>query len=192
MTTIVAVRRDGVLSLAADTLCVHGDQSMSVNHYPNCQIIDINGSLLGITGSSSMRLAVEHYFANNPEQANFGSVQAIYEAWLHLHAALRSDYFLMGADDDDTSYESSGMDAMIANETGAYVASGYRSVYEILRYHAIGMGDQYALGAMHALYAQEALSAQDIALGGITAAAEFHVGTALPATVFTVRLAGAS
>jgi ATP-dependent protease HslVU (ClpYQ) peptidase subunit len=181
-----------VLAIAADTLSVQVQQAMNVNHCHNCKIIDVAGSFLGITGPSSAKLAIAHYFANNPSCADFGSTRSIFETWLLLHDALRSQYFLKGAFHGETSYESSRMDVIIANKTGAYIVSADRSVDEILRYHAIGKGDRYALGAMHALHADERLSAEEVALAGIAAAAEFQVGTALPALVYTIQLADRS
>lgn len=188
MSTIVVVKRDSAITMAADTRSVQGEQKTGAAHHPICKIIDVNGTLIGISGPSSAKLAVVHYFENNPEQARFGSVSEIFSTWLALHSALRSDYFLNSGVDDDTSYETSRMDVLVANETGAYVVTEHRSVDEVLRYHAIGMGDQYALGAMHALYENENLNEEQIARAAISAAAEFHTGTALPTTVCNVCL----
>lgn len=188
MGTLAVVKLGSSISMAADTGSVQCDQMTGAGHHTICKIIAFNGSLIGISGAACARLAVEHYLEHNPMLVHFGSVSEIYSTWLAMHSVLRSDYFLNTNADEDTSYETSRMDVLVANETGAYAATAHRSVYQVLQFHAVGQGDQYALGAMHALYGQEDLSAEQIAIAAINAAAEFHTGTAAPVTVRTVRI----
>jgi len=61
-------------------------------------------------------------------------------------------------------------------------------VFEYSRYWSVGSGREFALGAMHALYAR-LRTAEAIAKVGVDAGAEFDKNSALPFTMFTVKLA---
>lgn len=58
---------------------------------------------------------------------------------------------------------------------------------EYTKFWALGAGDEFALGAMHACY-DRLESVEEIAHAGIEAAAEFDNSTALPITLYTVKL----
>jgi ATP-dependent HslUV protease subunit HslV len=183
---IVALVRSDRVVIAADSCSVQGSEVLSADHHPTPKIIRIGSSLLGIVGASSARHAVAHYFSRSGSDPKLGSVADIYETWLELHAALRADYFLNASQDDGEYFESSQMDVLIANASGAYLVTAYRSVDVVARFHAIGTGEMYAMGALHALYLDPDLDPETIADRAIAAAAEFDAGTSVPSQVHTV------
>ena len=63
----------------------------------------------------------------------------------------------------------------------------YREVTEYNRFWSIGSGSSFALGALHAVY-ERLEDAEEIAQAGVAAAAEFDNRTALPLTLYSVRL----
>jgi ATP-dependent protease HslVU (ClpYQ) peptidase subunit len=80
------------------------------------------------------------------------------------------------------------MTVLIANKHGIFCAFSLREIYEYQRFWAIGSGEPYAIGAMHAVYAQEALSATDIAKVGVGAGCQFDIHSALPLTAYQVQI----
>jgi ATP-dependent protease HslVU (ClpYQ) peptidase subunit len=82
------------------------------------------------------------------------------------------------------------MTVMIANPSGIYAVYSMREVFEFERFWAIGSGRDFALGSMFATYAR-AKNAAAVAEAAVIAGAEFDTGTALPASLHTVRIKAA-
>jgi ATP-dependent HslUV protease subunit HslV len=188
MTTIVVVRKGGFGVIAADTLST-GDGKDSAEYIVNHQKVLRSGdSYLGISGPTSAKLAIKDCLANGSDR-DFSDVDAIFRSWLKLHAALKKNYFLNPNEDSEASFESSRLEAVIANPQGIFGVAAHRAVQEFTKFYAYGSGSMYALGAMHALYADPARSAEEIARAGVEAAAAFDLNTGLPMICYSVRLA---
>ena len=59
---------------------------------------------------------------------------------------------------------------------------------EYKRFTALGSGDEFALGAMTAVYDDDTKSAENIARIGVEVAAEFDDSTGLPLEYYSVKL----
>jgi ATP-dependent protease HslVU (ClpYQ) peptidase subunit len=102
-----------------------------------------------------------------------------------IHPILKDEYFLNSKDEDDDSYESSRVDALIVNRGGIFGLYSLREVDQYSRFWAIGSGAEFALGAMHVAY--ELLDdADSIARAGIEAGACFDSSSALPMTSYNL------
>jgi ATP-dependent protease HslVU (ClpYQ) peptidase subunit len=77
---------------------------------------------------------------------------------------------------------------LIANPFGIFALTEFRYVQEFSKFYAYGSGNEFALGAMFAVYEDESKTAEEIARLGITAGAEFDDGTGLPMNCYTVKL----
>ncbi len=189
MSTVTVVRKNGYAAIAADTQTTWGWEKETakylVNHH---KIIQIGESYLAITGSTAGKLVLHHYFNGLEQAPDFSNVNAIFAAWLQLHEALKETYFLRPNEDDDDSFESSRLNILIANAHGIFSVEARRSVQEFSRFYAEGSGDNYAMGAMYALYDDESKSAEEIARAGVEAAAEFNIATGLPVISHQVKL----
>jgi ATP-dependent HslUV protease, peptidase subunit HslV len=86
------------------------------------------------------------------DQISFNSVQQIFESYLKLHPILKEEYFINVTEGDRDTYESSQIDALIANPYGIFGMYSWREVYEYERFWAIGSGAEFALGSMYATY----------------------------------------
>jgi ATP-dependent HslUV protease, peptidase subunit HslV len=189
VSTIVVVRKNGSATIAADTLTTWEGSKDSAEYIVNHQKIFRSGdSYLAIAGPTSAKLAIKDYLANGSDW-DFRSVDAIFRSWLKLHAALKKNYFLNADENGEASFESSRLDAVIANPQGIFGVAAHRAVQEFTKFYAYGSGSLHALGAMHALYADAARSAGDIARAGIEAAAAFDLNTGLPLTSYSMQLA---
>ncbi len=189
MTTIVVVQKDGFAAIAADSLTTWGSAKESAEYVVNNQkILQIGQSYLAVSGPTSAKLAIKRHFANE-SKVDLTSVDAIFQTWLGLHTALKDHYYVNPKENEDDTFESTGVDVLIANSHGTFGVAAHRAVQQFSKFYAYGSGWQHALGAMYALYSQPDRSPEDIARCGIEAAAEFDVHTALPITCYRVPLA---
>ncbi len=189
MSTIVAVKKNGYVVLAADTLTKWGSMKESADHIVNhSKIVKVGDNYLGFTGSASFQLIVEHWISTKKRKPNFDNVANIFNSWLGFHAELKENYYLREIDEDDDPFESSRMNILIGNPYGIFSVGVFRTVMEYRSLTALGSGDEYALGAMKAIYNDETKSADDIARIGIEVAADFDDGTGLPLQSHTIKL----
>ncbi len=190
MSTIVVVQKNGQACIAADTLTSFGDTKLSQKYDKYHDKIQLCGdSYLGIVGSAAHSLVVEDIFEDTSTEYDFSSRQAIFRTFLKLHGLLKEKYFLNTGtkDNDDEPYETSHIDAVIANHHGIFAVYGLRDTNEFERFWAVGSGADFALGAMHAVY-DNLESAEEIAKIGVGAGAEFNNSSALPLTYKTIDL----
>lgn len=188
MTTIVVTRKSGELCIAADTLARFGSTRETADYVANHEkILRVGRTYLALTGHASFQLVVGSYFKDPESPRDFSSPSAVFETFRAMHGTLKERYFLNPKEDDEDPFESTQMDALVADPSGIYGVYSLRSVQEYTRFYALGSGFAYALGAMHALYESQA-TAQDLARAAIAAAATFDDGTELPLTSHSLAL----
>jgi ATP-dependent HslUV protease, peptidase subunit HslV len=189
MTTITVVRKDGAAAIAADSMTTYGSRKESaelvVNHH---KIFRVRDSWLAVAGPAGAQQILEHYFAKQGKNARLDDVPSIFSAWLSLHGALKEAYYVREEEEDDDSYESSRMDVLIANPRGIFAVDAFRYVQELTRFYAFGYGQEYALGAMHAVHTDPSLSAEQIARIGVEAGIAFDNSSGMPVLSYTVAL----
>jgi ATP-dependent protease HslVU (ClpYQ) peptidase subunit len=190
MSTIVVARKGGQVCIAADTLTSVGDTKLSAKYDIYHDKIQLCGdTYLGIVGSAAHSLVVEDIFKEAAFEYDFSSRGGIFRTFVKLHSILKEKYFLVPSskNQDDDPYETSHIDAVIANRHGIFAVYSLRDSNEFQRFWAVGSGAEYALGAMHATY-ESAASAEEIAQIGVAAGAEFDSASALPITFKTIDL----
>jgi ATP-dependent HslUV protease subunit HslV len=189
MSTIVAVKKNGVAVIAADTLSKRGSRKYSSKYIVNhSKILKIEDNYLAISGPTSAKVILQDYFDDENVDRNFHDTISILKSCIGLHQCLKDQYFLNPVEDEDAAFESSQMDILILNKQGIFGVTAYRSVQEFARFAACGMGDEYALGAMYALYDDPNRSAEYIAHMGIKAACEFYDGSNEPIISYSIEL----
>lgn len=192
MTTIVAVKKDGLACIAADTLTSFGDLRLSAASSENKRkILPVGDSFLGLSGSSAHIIVLESYFASPKAPRRFRSRREVFETWRKLHRSLKDQYFLNPKDEDSDPYESTQLTALMATPHGLFGVFSLREVFEFSRFWAMGSGREFALGAMQALY-ERLPTAQAIAEAAVAAACEFDKSSALPLESFLVEQRGKS
>ncbi|MBI2313685.1 MAG: MFS transporter [Betaproteobacteria bacterium] len=187
MTTIAIVKKNGFAVIAADSLTTFGNTRLTPqNDASHDKILKCGDSHIGICGSAAHHLVLESVLTKTPD-LKLNSKAEIFETFRRLHPVLKDEHFLNPKEDDDDPYESSQITALIANPTGIYAIYSMREVFEYTKFWAIGSGHEFALGAMHQAY-QRFDNPVDIARAGIEAGAEFDKNSALPMTLYTVKL----
>jgi len=188
MSTIVAVQKNNKICIAADTLTTFGDIRQS-NEYDltSEKILKHEENYIGIVGSAAHHLVMQHVLEKESEIICLDSQLAVYKTFLDLHPILKDQYFLNAKDEDDDAYESSRIDALIANKHGIFGVYSLREVFQYKNFWAVGAGAEIALGALYAMYKYED-DAEKIACCAIEASAEFHTSSALPLTKYCINL----
>ena len=188
MTTLVAVKKNGMAAIAADSLTTFGDTRLGRQYKgEHDKILEINGSFIGLCGSSAHPLVISSLLPKL-EDARLGSRMEVYETFRRLHPILKEQGYLNPKEDEDDPYESSQITALIVNNTGIYGVYSYREVFDYDRFWGIGSGRNFALGAMFAAY-DRCKPAADVAKIGVEAGAEFDTATQGPIVLHTVKLA---
>ncbi|MEZ5615708.1 MAG: hypothetical protein R3E35_10860 [Rhodocyclaceae bacterium] len=187
MTTLVAVKKNGMAAIAADSLTTFGDTRLGRQYKgEHDKILEINGSFIGLCGSSAHPLVISSLLPKL-EDARLGSRMEVYETFRRLHPILKEQGYLNPKEDEDDPYESSQITALIVNNTGIYGVYSYREVFDYDRFWGIGSGRNFALGAMFAAY-DRCKTAADVAKIGVEAGAEFDTATQGPIMLHTVKL----
>lgn len=187
MTTIVAVKKNGIVTIAADTLTTFGNTRLTAEKdASHDKILQVGDSYVGVCGSAAHHLVLASLFAKMAD-IRLDSKEAIFETFRKLHPVLKDECFLNPKEDEEDPYESSQITALIANPSGIFGIYSMREVFEYTQFWAIGSGQEFALGAMHQRYADFA-DASEIALAGVTTGIAFDKNSALPATLYKTQL----
>jgi ATP-dependent protease HslVU (ClpYQ) peptidase subunit len=190
MTTIVVVRKDRSIAIAADTMTKWGSGKETAEYVVNHgKLLQVGDTWLGLTGSATFKTILRDYFSRPKARARFDTPLEIFRTWQALHAALKADYQLLATGHDDEPLESTRFDALIANRHGIFGVVAHRTVQEFSRYYAFGSGSNYAMGALHALYGDRGIDAESLARRAVETAAEFDDATGLPVDAQHIRLA---
>lgn len=157
MSIIVAVRRNGRITMAADTLALFGE-GMTVPEYNAraCKIIRVGDAVVGGTGWAVYDDILDHYLSGGEPPA-LDSRRAIYAFFVDFWRALKENYALVNeqAASKDTPFGDLDATFLVAGSGGLFQVSSDMGVTEFKAYHAIGSGAEYALGVMHALRDRE-------------------------------------
>lgn len=187
MTTIIAVKKNGLVAIAADTLTTFGNTRLpSVMDNSHDKILHIKDSYIGVCGSAAHHLVLASLLGKTPD-AQLNSKEAIFETFRKLHPVLKEECFLNPKEDEEDPYESSQITALIINASGMYGIFSMREVFEYTQFWAIGSGHEFALGAMQHAYSRYD-NAADIARAGVEAGIAFDKNSAAPITIYTVPL----
>lgn len=188
MTTIVAVKKNGYAAIAADTLTTFGNTRLhATQDASHDKILQIGDSFVGVCGSAAHHLVLSSLLAKMPD-VQLNSKAAIFETFRKLHPILKEECFLNPKEDEEDPYESSQITALIANSSGIYAIYSMREVFEYTQFWAIGSGHEFALGAMHQMYARHE-DASDIARAGVETGIAFDKNSDTPITSYKIKLA---
>ncbi len=188
MSTIVAVKKNSKVCIAADTLTTFGEIKQSSEYDLTHEKIHLyKNNYFGIVGSAAHHMVIKSILENHGEELSFKSHFEVFESFRKLHPILKEDYYLNPKDEEDDPYESSRIDTLIVNPHGIFAVYSLREVFEYSKFWALGSGGDIALGAMYAIYDQED-DVENIAKIGIEAGATFNNSSAMPMTMYTLNI----
>ncbi len=186
MTTIVVVKKDNQIAIAADSLVTFGDTRLSHAYECNDKLVKVGDSWVGLCGSTA-HFPVMRSVLNTMENCQLGTRDQVFDTFVRAHQVLKEKYFLNTKEDEDDPYESSQITALIASPGGIFGVYSYREVFSFERFWAIGSGKAFSLGAMHAVYDKSGMTARKVAQMGVESGAEFDKNSAGPFRVEVVK-----
>lgn len=184
MTTCVVVKKDNEIAIAADSLVTFGDTRLANIYEANEKIFRIGGSYVTLAGSAAHFPVMRKLMTGLAEECRLDSRDQVFETFSKIHEVLKEKYFLNTKEEEDDPYESSQINALVANPHGIFGVYSYREVFRFERFWAIGSGKSFALGAMYVAYAS-GKSAREVAEIGVQVGAEFDKSTAGPFQVIS-------
>lgn len=188
MSIALVVKKGNQACIAADTLSSWGSLLQSERYSENpSKIHRFKESYIANVGAAAHDMVLRNFFTHHADKINLSGSDAIFSTWLILHSHLTKDYHLNTGSDNDDTYEPSKLTALIANEAGIFIVASWRSVDSIKRFWAIGSGQEFALGAMHAIY-DDCSDVKEIATAGLCAAIEFDNACGIPIDLYTIEL----
>lgn len=192
MTTLVIVKKNGQVAIAADTLVTFGDTRLSGRFESNSKIFKVDtpagGTYIGMAGTVAHFPVLRKALGAMPkDQLRLGSKDEVFDTFTRLHPYLKDNFFLQTKEDDSDPYESSQFSVVVANATGIYGLYSYREIFEFKEFWGIGSGRSFALGAMHSVW-DKAKTAREVAIAGIDAGCEFDKNSAGPVEAYTMKL----
>lgn len=185
MSTIVVVRKHDSIVIASDTVSKVGNiRVRSTYRTFHDKISRYDDTYVGTVGAAVHQDVLDDIYARYKELFSFEDRNAIFRTYLKLHPILKEEYFINSSADKDDEYESSQIEALVANSHGIFGMYSWRTVIEYERFWGIGSGREFAMGAMHALY--ETHTAEEIARAGVLAACDFDDASELPVTLYSL------
>lgn len=189
MTTITAVTKDGQNAIYSDSQLVRGNlkenSSDIVDNFAFVnKIFSAFNSEIGMSGDDATIQAIKEiliknydgHVANSPGVIKFNNVMDMRESWRKIYKKLIDEYFLAAIPEEETGIPFIGVRFLIANSNGIFGIDGRGCAHQYKKFYAIGSGEDFAMGAMFAMYDKE-YSAHEIAMKGVQAGIEFDLNS---------------
>lgn len=194
MSTITVVRTASGTAIAADALTTFDDTRLPPDlDAAGEKIVPVETEAglcyVGVVGYTAHFLVIQDAL-ERMEDPDLSSRRGIFETFRALHPVLKEEYYLLpetGQEGDP--YESTQVSLLVAAPAGIFGVYDMREVHAFSRFWAMGSGAPFALGAMHARWAEAeagTLSAAALATLGVEAGCTFDRSSALPVEVYEV------
>ena len=189
MTTIAAVKKGKRLCIASDSLALFGSRKeIDGKHVCGAgKIIQVGQNYIGAAGHPSWNLILKHYFLKQKKTPAWKTADQIFDFFCEMHQVLKDTYYLECKQSSFLPFEESGFELLIINPHGIFEVEYSRVVRQYSKFSAIGTGEDYALGAIKAIY-DRVDDSGEIAKTGIEAAAQFDLKTEAPIHTYYIDL----
>ena len=175
MSIVVAVRKGGRTSVAADSQSNFGSLKVPVRNTRARKIRPIGNAILGTTGWALYEDIFEDFLQTRefPERAG---KPAIFEFFLDLWKDLHERYPFVNdqVHKDESPFGNLDATFVIASPQGIFYVASDLGVTQFEDYFAIGSGADFAMGALHQLYSTD-LDAEAIARRAVETAIVFNI-----------------
>lgn len=181
MTTVVAVKKEKRLCLASDGLSIFGSRKEESGKHvqEEAKFISLGPNIVGMSGHPSWRLVLTNHFSKKKKISLWKTPDQIFDLVNGMQEELKENYYLSPPSLKFMPFENSGFQLLIINTCGIFEVEHSRVVKQYSNYSAIGTGEEYALGAINAVY-DMIEDAEEVAKIGVEAAAQFDRNTGLP------------
>jgi ATP-dependent HslUV protease subunit HslV len=191
MSVVVAVRKGDTIAMAADTQTSFGDVRVPVDNLRARKISPVGGAWLGKTGWGLYDNILAEFLSGRARPA-LTNDRGIYRFFLQLWRELHDKFGFVNDQCREKDSPFGDLDAafLVINRGGIHHVASDMSVTAFSKYYAIGAGNDFALGALHALYDDPRLDAATLARRAVETANAFKLYCGGDVDVVTVKAAG--
>ncbi len=170
MSIAVVVKKDNRVVIGADTLQSFDTNMAASDNLNESKLRRIGSAILASTGWGLYDNILDDYLKTK-KSVRLSTKQEVFLFFKKLWPVLHEKYSFVNNQCDDSNSPFGELDSafMIANKKRIFFVSSDMCVTEFQKYYAIGVGRDYAIGAMHVLYNQKK-GAEEIARLAIEAA----------------------
>lgn len=189
MTTIVAILKNNKVILGADTLTKVGRQRECADKMgaKPSKIFRFRNMYIAIAGLRAYNLSVRSYLKKYWKTINICHFEGLVEGFRKMHKVLQNEYYLTPHNGSRHRFGRTQSSILVASRFGIFEVEADQSIRRISTYTAQGSGQDYALGAMRAVY-ESTTDPRLIAEIGLKTAAKFDKATELPLTIVEIDL----
>ncbi len=163
MSIVVAVKKGNEVVIAADSQLAYGSNKASSGNVNNPKIRRIGSVLIGSVGWGIYDDILNDYLLRK-KSVRLNTSQEIFRFFMEFWHVLRNKYSLIHTEckDEKSPFGDLDQEFLIVTTKRIFFVGSNMSVTEFLKFHAIGAGAEFALGAMHVLY-EQGLDARELA-----------------------------
>jgi len=175
MSIAVVVKKNNETVIGADTLQCFDSNMASIDNLNESKLRHIGSAILASTGWGLYANILDDYLLSK-KSVKLSTKHNIFLFFKELWPVLHKKYSFVNdqSSNNDSPFGELDSSFLIATKKSIFYVSSNLCVTEFLKFYAIGVGRDYAIGAMHVLYEQNK-SAEEIARLAIEAAISNNV-----------------
>lgn len=176
MTIIVAVHKDGVTAVAADTQTTFGSFRVLPENQETPKLQRIGDSVIGFAGWGMYENILDDYVDRLETPPVLSDSRSIFVFFTGLWKELHETYNFVNdqCQNDDSPFGDLDASFLVVNPGIIHHVASDMSVTSFRQYFAVGSGSAFSMGALHALY-DTGLDAAQLAAKAVDAAMAFDV-----------------
>ena len=175
MSIVVAVKKGNDVVIASDSMETFGSAKAAPGNAVTPKIRKLGSALMGNTGWSLYDDILKDYLSRR-KSVRVSSESDVFRFFMKFWKELHDKYPFVNDQSDGRDSPFGDLDSsfLIVTKKRIFHVSSNMSISEFDKFHAIGSGSSFAIGAMHALYDRK-LSAEQIARKGVEAAIAHNI-----------------
>jgi len=156
MSIIVAVKKGNEVFVGADSQINFGSNKVCSSNINGSKIRRVGTAVIASTGWGLYDDILNDYLSKR-KSCKLNTKLEIFRFFMGFWHALHKDYSFVNDQCDEKDSPFGDLDAsfLIATKSNIFHISSNMSITEFSKFHAIGSGCEFALGAMHVLYDQD-------------------------------------
>lgn len=191
MGTIVAAKTNNGLAIGADCLNTFEELIHSSLSQADSCISKLGESYIGLNCAYALQQISQAVFtqllSETTSEISLANKDQIHSFFASHFLHLRTQYNVIPQQNPNIAFETLPLNALVVNRHGIFKVDATRSVYEHKKYWAIGSGEAFALGALHALHNEDA-DAENIVRSALKACGTFEANRGREVIIRTIRL----
>ena len=175
MSIVVAVKKGDEVVIAADSLGVLGSNKPTAGNASCTKIRRIGPALLGSVGWAVYDDILSDYLSRK-KSVRLGTQQAVFRFFMDFWRVLKSKYSFVNEQNGEEKSPFSDLNSqfLVVTKQRIFFVASDMNVTEYLKFHAMGAGADFSIGALHVLYDQN-LDASELASKAVETAIENNI-----------------